>query len=327
MRIKNYFNKIRQVRNKIPNCNFISAIFIPFDINYWKKHYQLLESEYFFYNFYNKGKKQRLEYVRDHECMHNIPDTFNKSMEYKTLDDKSAFNDYFKDYIGREYLMINSDNTYEDFMSFVNRHPVFMYKPVSNLGGLGIEKMSVSDDNITQLWSDIKSRGDCLLEEVLIQHDQMAALNPDTINTIRVVSMVNDKGEINIPMANVRIGRTGAFVDNFCSGGMSASVDVNTGVISSLAYTKGMETYSVHPDTQCPILGYQIPEWDSVLKLVRYGAQKMPGLRYIGWDVAIKNDGTACFIEGNHNAASDVHQVAAGTGLRSLYEEFLGSWN
>lgn len=326
-KIKNYINKVKYAKNTIPGCSIFLAIKIPFDCSLWQRRYHLLASEYYFYEFFRKNKKQRLEYVRDIECMQDIPNKFNNSEEYKILENKNAFNVLFQEQIGREYIYVDAASSYEEFTSFVSKNPTFMYKPISNLGGFGIEKMSVTKDDVEQVWNDIVSRGECLLEEVLVQHEKMAALNPDTINTVRVVSMVNDKGEINIPIANVRIGRAGAFVDNFCSGGMSASVDVKTGVVSSTAHTKAMDAYSVHPDTQCPILGYQIPEWEKVLELVKNGAKKLPGLRYIGWDVAIKKDGTVCLIEGNHNAGSDVHQVAAGKGLRSVYEEFLGKWD
>lgn len=88
-----------------------------------------------------------------------------------------------------------------------------------------------------------------------------------------------------------------------------------------------MNFYSIHPDTGCSILGYQIPQWQDVLNIVRESADKLPSLRYIGWDVAIKEDGSVCLIEGNHNAGSDVHQVAADVGLRPLYEQYLGKWN
>lgn len=326
-RVKNYFDMVKRVRMKIPNCNYLSAILIPFDIHYWKKQYQLLESEYFFYDFLKKSKRQRLEYVRDYECMHNIPDTFNNSQEYRILEDKNLFNAFFSDSIGRGYVLIDSEQSYENFVAFAKKYPDFMCKPLNNLGGFGIRKISISNTNLEKIWNEILSQEPCILEEVLSQHTEMAALNPDTLNTIRVVSMVDEKGNINIPLANIRIGRNGAVVDNFCSGGMSASVDIKSGIVSSMAHTKQMESYSIHPDTQCPILGHQIPEWDKVLDIVRNSAQRLPTLRYIGWDVAIKKDGTVCLIEGNHNAGSDVHQVAAGKGLRSLYEECLGSWN
>ena len=325
--IKNYINKVKHAKNTIPGCSILSALVIPFDCSLWQRRYRLLESEYYMFQFYKKNKKQRLEYVRDIECMQNIPNKFNNSEEYKILEDKSSFNAFFHDCIGREYIRIDSANQYEEFRSFVERNPKFLYKPLSSLGGFGIEKMSVNDANMEQVWNEIISRGECLLEEIVVQHEKMAALNPDTLNTIRVMSMVNDKGEVNIPIANVRIGRTGACVDNFCSGGMGASVDVKTGIIATVARTKQMDEYSVHPDTQCPILGHQIPEWEKVLDLVKNNAKRLPGLRYIGWDVAIKKDGTVCFIEGNHNAGSFIHQVAAGKGLRSVYEEFLGKWN
>lgn len=326
-RLTNYIEKVKQAKKNIDKCNYITALKIPFDIRSWNIKYRLLESEYYLYRFFEKSNAQRLEYVRDEECMVDIPNKFNNSEEYKILDDKSKFNVAFQDCIGRDYLLMDGRTKYEEFCAFCQKYPVFMCKPLNNLGGFGVQKLSVSDGETERVWKELTEQGAWLLEEVLVQHAEMAALNPDTLNTIRVFSMVNDQGEVNVPLANVRIGRAGACVDNFCSGGMGARVDVNTGIVSTAAFNKKMETYSVHPDTQCPILGHQIPEWEKVVELVKSCAKRLPGLRYIGWDVAIKEDGTVCLVEGNHNAGSFIHQVAAGKGLRSVYETYLGKWN
>lgn len=325
--LKNYVNQINKAKHMIPNCGWGVAIIVPFDVRHWSKKYQLLESEYYFYEFYKKDKKQRLDYVRDYECMHNLPNTFNDQVSQNILDDKSVFAAFFSQFFGREHVLINSQK-YEEFIAFSKKHPEFMFKPLNNLGGFGIQKITMGNvQDVKQLFLELTSNGDCLLEEIIVQHPQMSALNPDTLNTLRVVTMVDAEGKIHVPLANVRIGRSGACVDNFCSGGMSARIDVSTGIISSKAYTKNMDCYSVHPDTQCQILGYQIPKWEDVLTLVKSSAKMLPQLRYIGWDVAVKIDGSVCLVEGNHNAGSDVHQVAAGEGLRSLYEQYLGKWS
>ena len=43
----------------------------------------------------------------------------------------------------------------------------------------------------------------------------------------------------------------------------------------------------------------KIPMWDRVLEVVTEAAKKIPQIRYIGWDIAVTNDGVE-FIEGNH---------------------------
>ena len=43
----------------------------------------------------------------------------------------------------------------------------------------------------------------------------------------------------------------------------------------------------------------KIPMWDRVLEVVIEAAKKIPQVRYIGWDIAITNDGVE-LIEGNN---------------------------
>ena len=38
-------------------------------------------------------------------------------------------------------------------------------------------------------------------------------------------------------------------------------------------------------------------------------ARRLPTVRYIGWDVVIRNDGSCILIEGNDNADHDIQQV------------------
>ena len=48
------------------------------------------------------------------------------------------------------------------------------------------------------------------------------------------------------------------------------------------------------------MLGRKIPNWDKVCDGVKQAHAMLPGCRFIGWDVAITEDGIE-LIEGNHN--------------------------
>lgn len=166
--------------------------------------------------------------------------------------------------------------------------------------------------------------GTVLLEEYFVQNTLISMLNPDTVNTIRVITMRDDSGEVNIPFANIRIGRKGMCVDNFCSGGMTAGINTENGVVITPAFDGKLSEYTQHPDTGTPILGFQIPFWESVLDTVIKAADRISGCRYVGWDVVINRDGKICLIEGNSNPEARIHQMVLHKGLRSVYREYLG---
>ena len=81
-------------------------------------------------------------------------------------------------------------------------------------------------------------------------------------------------------------------------GGLSACIDVSTGTVLTDGVNANREFYKKHPITQKPIKGFVIPYWNEVLRLAQDIYDKVPGVNYIGWDIAITNNGPIV-IEGN----------------------------
>ena len=51
-------------------------------------------------------------------------------------------------------------------------------------------------------------------------------------------------------------------------------------------------------------------------------ARSIPKVRYIGWDVVLKDDGELCIIEANDNADHDIQQLHHG-GMWREYKAIL----
>ncbi len=159
-----------------------------------------------------------------------------------------------------------------------------------------------------------------LLEQPIIQHHIMNELNPSSVNTCRLVSCMNDKNEVTILAAFLRIGNGINVVDNFNSGGMTARVDVNTGVILEDAINKKEEVFEKHPITNTTIKGFQIPFFEEAKAMVCEAAKMSPNVRYVGWDVAITEEGPT-LVEGNQYPGHDIYQVA-----EKLDKDSVGVW-
>ena len=52
----------------------------------------------------------------------------------------------------------------------------------------------------------------------------MSALYPYSLNTLRVCTLTDDKGDVHVLYSFVRTGRHGSFVDNTTSGGLNALI-------------------------------------------------------------------------------------------------------
>ena len=71
-------------------------------------------------------------------------------------------------------------------------------------------------------------------------------------------------------------------------------------------------------------MGFKVPQWDNIVDTVKKAAIVHPEVRYVGWDVTIKEDGTIVLIEGNPGADPDVTQIEDQIGKWPLYKPLLG---
>lgn len=171
-------------------------------------------------------------------------------------------------------------------------------------------------------WEEIRKHN-CIFQRAIRQSPAMAEINPGSINTLRIVS-INKNGRVYILTSLLRIGtnKTGN-VDNLAKGGLAVGID-EKGVLKQYGYYKpgyGTKT-DVHPDSGVRFTSFFIPKWNEAIDAVMKAHRVFHGLRSIGWDVAITEDGP-CFIEGNDNWEISLHQVA-DKGLKREWCEAMG---
>jgi hypothetical protein len=112
-------------------------------------------------------------------------------------------------------------------------------------------------------------------------------------------------------------------VDNMAMGNIAAPIDVETGKIKGKAAYQDIrkDPVSHHPITGVELIGFQVPYWSEVLKLVREAALHNTSNKSIGWDVAVTEKGPS-FVEGNHNWCKLLWQLPAGEGLKAVLEDY-----
>ena len=127
--------------------------------------------------------------------------------------------------------------------------------------------------------------GQLLIEEPIRQHPDMCKLCPDSVNTVRIVTLVTEQGA-QMVYALVRMGMGGVCVDNVSSGGMYAPVNEQGQLYRPAFCDKTGKYYDRHPVTGTDIVGFQIPLFDQALALCRTASKRVEAhLKYIGWDV------------------------------------------
>jgi len=230
---------------------------------------------------------------------------------------KIRFNERFAPYLHRDWLDL-SKATEEEFADFVRRHGSVMLKATELSCGKGISRYTYTEgDDLTALYN---ANRDTLAEEFVVQHPDLAAFNPSSTNVPRLNTMLDQNGEPQLFTAFLRTGRGDAVVDNLGAGGMAAHIDVETGIVDTLAIDEESEEFLVHPVSGRVFPGTRIPHWEEAKALVLAAAREVPDMRYIGWDVAVTENGV-CLIEGNDRADICVRQFV---DRRGSYKELTG---
>ncbi|MBP3390980.1 MAG: hypothetical protein J6L58_04750 [Clostridia bacterium] len=263
------------------------------------KDYELCE-------WWNLNDSQRATYVT-RGINNTIVTLLNNKDFYHILDNKIEFNKTFSNYLGRKWLDMQAATT-EDFKAFLQGLDIIISKPSEEACGRGVEKLNVADyPSADALFEHLKSINSGLVEEFVVQHEAVAKLYPLSVNTYRIVTVLTD-GVPHIVYAFIRIGNGGRFVDNINAGGMAAPINIETGVIEYPAFDKDSIYYETHPYTNCPIKGYQLPQWEKAVETVLSAATVVPEVGYVGWDIAATKDGVV-MIEGNPFPGHDILQM------------------
>ena len=192
--------------------------------------------------------------------------------------------------------------------------------------GEGIQSLATADiDDYDVLYDRLVKGGQLLIEEPIRQHPDMNKLCPDSVNTVRIVTLVTAQGA-QMVYALVRMGMGGVCVDNVSSGGMYAPVNEHGQLYRPAFCDKTGKYYERHPVTGTEITGFQIPLFDQALELCRTASRRVEAhLKYIGWDVAITPDGPV-LVEGNNLPGYDMCQNAGHVdeGMLPRFEKLLG---
>lgn len=130
-----------------------------------------------------------------------------------------------------------------------------------------------------------------VIEQAITQHPALSALNPTSVNTLRMWVVHDDRG-VRVVGAFLRVGRAGSLVDNTAAGGLACAIDLDSGRIRlALDLTLNRNEYVRHPDSQAPLPGVAIPHWPACVELACAALRVLPGARFAGMDIAVTQDG------------------------------------
>ena len=279
--------------NRIAEEYRIPYFFIRMDCFSCKVIYGINPSHYIAFQFYKLRGRERTRYVTARKS-ERIERAFNIAprSEKDQIGKKALFNKTFAQFVQRDWLFV-PDATEEEVDTFLKRHDKIIVKPNTLTQGEGVHLLSKEElENGVHAFYIRAVSEDYLLETFIKQHPILNTVNPSSVNTLRVCSVRDTKGKVHIVGASLRAGGAGSVVDNLHAEGVQYPVDPESGIIIRGGFKhNGERDIYFHSSTGFKMIGLQIPNWESVIETVKKAGTLLPNLRYIGWDIAVTEEG------------------------------------
>ena len=289
MDYKNMFKITKEISKKIKKPFIIILI----DIVYCGIKYQAGYYDYQEFEFYLLNKKERKTYLTRGKN-NALVNKYNNKDYWYVLQDKIEFNKRFNKYLKREWIDLRIASL-KEFNIFLSNKEYIIAKELDNCGGKGIDKIKVNKKDAKKIYNSLKENKQYLVEEIIKQNNKVNKLYNGSVNTLRLFTFYDGK-EVHVINSIFKIGNNG-FVDNFSSGGMYTFLD-KTGKVIVPAIDQADNKIEIHPTSKEKIIGFNIPNYEKAVKMVKEASKLIPEIKYIGWDIAIlEND--VCLVEGN----------------------------
>lgn len=295
--------------------------------DYWKDIHKLGKTEWKWFEIYNAFLKdnERIEHYIPDNIWYQYVDLYlsNPRRSY-TYDDKNMYDVFFHD-INRPKTIIkkidgmlfdNNDNiiTEDDAVRLCENANKAIFKLSQySVGGKGIYFYDKDKDNRNVIINNLGKDVNLVVQEIIEQHDSVARLHPNSVNTVRIMTMIFD-GKVKIVSSALRMGVGESKVDNASSGGIVCGI-LPDGKLRNFAYNVNGEKFdNVHPTSGCKFNDIQIPNFNKFCDLAKALAGRMMGIsRLISWDFAVDKEGFPLIIEANLTFGQiDFHQMCNG---------------
>lgn len=213
----------------------------------------------------------------------------------------------FPDFSVKPILTRISGNFYDDQMNLMIREAAIckllqykqevVVKEDYGLGGSRVNFFKPRDIDFSKYKNDVN----LIFQPVIEQHEKLSKLNKTSVNTIRVLTYLNNQGVVEFKAAYLRFGSDKSRVDNRSSGGGFCFVQkdgrLEPKAYNSLILEKGTRT--LHNNIEFSSI--VIPNYQLAIEKCKKAHEKFPYGRLVGWDVAIEKTLKPVLLEWNLN--------------------------
>lgn len=306
---------------------------------YWRQFDVPTPKKYSFRLFSNadKGLDEHADprYIPDDLWFDRIIPHYNDLIFAKALQDKCLHNLLFPGLRRPETVVKNVAGVfYDDGLSLLTREEAA--DRLLHTEGRVLVKPSVGSGqghNIRFYDADALTEADAeeifrlygknfIIQKKLDQHEALARLNPDSLNTVRVITFLH-RDKVYTLSSILRVGGFGSEVDNTSQGGFQGSI-LPGGRLAPKGFTHRNDRWEyidAYPNG-IRFADVTVPFYDRVEEAAHKNALRMGHFRILGWDFAVSPDGTPVLIE--YNVIPGQNQESDGPTFGELTDEVLG---
>ena len=264
---------------------------------------------------------------------------FNPYPQLSSFENKALCDVYFPEIpYPKAYIRRLNGVYYDERMNILSRkeaidtlllNTAYVIKPAfGTMQGNGVEVISKdkyqADYEKAISESIDRQKSDFIAQELLIQHPDIAKLNPTSLNCCRVTSIFIDGQYGSSTM--IKIGKKGSNVDNWHSSYL-CGVTPN-GKLLNKAYDNHLNTVT-KTDNGIEFGGTELPCFHEMIRLVeKFHKKYFPNCGVIGWDILIDKDNCPRIIEANLTTPGLVgEQLASGDFFKEFRDVICKQYN
>ena len=206
-----YLKKVNTQLRKLSSVDNINIYWLYVDYMICFIIYGCLINQYTKGHFYIMGRLVRKRAFTQRR-LERVIRLANNSQYIHILQNKNEFNSFFSEYVERDWLY-SKDMKKESFDMVFNLNEELFIKPLDSQEGEGIRKVKTNTVESETLYNELKD-GNYIIESIIKQHEKMFFGNY-SVNTARILTVLDKEGHAHIVRAGLRVGVGSAVVDNF----------------------------------------------------------------------------------------------------------------
>ncbi|MFD3155947.1 sugar-transfer associated ATP-grasp domain-containing protein [Haloimpatiens sp. FM7330] len=300
----------RQLRNKfLIKSDYIDDKYKKDIKQYWNQFSIKINNDWHKWYSSRNGIKD-VRYIPENIFYCYIEPYYNRSDFCKAYEDKGLTNLWFPNIKRPRTIAKNMSGVcYDDELNpifeeeiikkCISREKIIIKPTIESGGGRNVCFIDSKDScNIKQeiINAITEFKQDYIIQEVLEQHEDLKRINPESVNTLRIMSFFF-KGKVHILSSILRMGINASKVDNESAGGISCGIS-EYGKLCRYAFDRYGKFFERHPQGFL-FENSVVPSYSDVIDIIKQEHIKLGHFKLISWDFAISSDGAPVLIEYN----------------------------